>query len=277
QLDYERIAEAIRFLAAEFRNQPKLEEVAARVHLSPFHFQRKFTDWAGISPKKFLQFATVQYSKTLLHTGASTLFDAAFEAGLSGTGRLHDLFIRIESMTPGEYRNGGASLRLAYSFGHTPFGAVIVASTDKGICHLSFCPDEPSGVAELRRCFPQATIVREEEHPLHAQALDVFRFQAPAAGPLRLHLKGSPFQVKVWETLLKIPGGQVASYGQVARHLQLPQAGRAVGSAIGANPVAYLIPCHRVIRSTGILGQYHWGTERKAALLAWEAEKMENR
>ena len=250
--NYERIAEAIGYIRTHFREQPDLDEVAKKVHLSPFHFQRLFSDWAGVSPKKFLQYISVEHAKGILKNKRSTLSDAAFETGLSGTGRLHDLFVNIEGMTPGEYKNGGENLAVNYSFAETPFGAILVASTPKGICHMAFCDDENAALSELRRQFPNARL-RQMTDLLQQSALYLFAKDWQNPGEIKLHLKGTAFQVKVWETLLKIPSGSLSTYGDIAQQLGQPGASRAVGSAVGSNPVAYLIPCHRVIRSEGIV------------------------
>lgn len=269
--DYQRIAAAIAYAQTHFQAQPDLETLARQAHWSPFHFQRKFQEWAGVSPKKFLQFLSLSHAKQLLRQ-ARTVEAATHETGLSGSGRLHDLFVQLEAMTPGDYRQGGAALRLNYSFGDSPFGPYLVASTPTGICHLHFAPaDAPAeALAALRREWPQATLT-EHADAHHAQ---VARFFARDFGPaerLHLHLRGTPFQLKVWESLLRIPEGQRRSYGQLAAAAGHAAAVRAVGTAIGANPVGYLIPCHRVIRQGGELGQYRWGSGRKAALLGWEA------
>ncbi|MDF2455399.1 MAG: ada [Cytophagaceae bacterium] len=207
EINYSRIAEAIDYIRVHFKEQPSLDEIAAHLHLSPFHFQRLFSDWAGVSPKQFLQFISVGYAKQLLREKQITLFDAAEATGLSGTGRLHDLFVKIEGMTPGEYKNGGEQLAIQYSFQESPFGKLLIASTNKGIC-------------------------------------------------------------------LTIPLGALTTYGSIAEHIQNPSASRAVGTAIGSNPVAFLIPCHRVIQGSGVIGGYMWGPTRKTAIIGWEAAQM---
>jgi len=267
-INYQRIAEAIRYLQQHYKEQPNLDEVAEKVHLSPFHFQRLFSEWAGVSPKKFLQYISIEHAKHLLKDQAS-LFDAAHHTGLSGTGRLHDLFIKIEGMTPGEYKNGGENLAINYSYAESPFGNLIVASTPKGVCHMAFADDEQQALSELQRQFPKARFTQMLDL-VQQHALYIFTHDWSKLHEVKLHLKGTAFQLKVWETLLKIPMGQVSTYGTIAQVLQNPNASRAVGSAVGDNPVAFLIPCHRVIRSTGDFGQYHWGSERKKAMLGWE-------
>lgn len=270
--DYERIEKAIAFLKQNFKQQPDLDEVAKQVYLSPFHFQRLFKEWAGVSPKKFVQFLSVEYAKGLLKQNLS-LLDTSFETGLSGTGRLHDLFINIEGMTPGEYKNGGQDLQIQYSFAETIFGDVIIASTQKGICYLSFVSEQEKETESLFRLFPNAGFVQKTDL-IQQNALKFFRADWDDPQKIKLHLKGTPFQLKVWQSLLKIPLGNVSTYTSIASAVQNPNAMRAVGTAIGCNPVAFLIPCHRVIRSSGIVGEYHWGSNRKTAILGWEASSV---
>jgi AraC family transcriptional regulator of adaptative response/methylated-DNA-[protein]-cysteine methyltransferase len=268
--DYERIKKAIEFIRSNFQQQPDLDAVAKEVYLSPFHFQRLFKDWAGVSPKKFLQYISLQHAKKLLQQ--HTVSDAAYETGLSGSSRLHDLFISIEGMTPGEYKNGGEQLKINYSFAETPFGNIIVASTAKGICHLAFADDETDALQQLQLQFPKAQF-RQVVDTIQQNALFIFTQDWKDLSKIKLHLKGTPFQIKVWEALLKIPMGDVSTYSGIANTINNPNASRAVGTAIGDNPVAFLIPCHRVIRSTGDFGQYHWGSIRKTAMIGWEAAK----
>lgn len=272
-INYNRIAEAIAYLHQNFKEQPDLDEVADKIHLSPFHFQRLFTEWAGVSPKKFLQFISVEHAKSILKDKQATLFDAAFETGLSGNGRLHDLFINIEGMTPGEFKNGGEALSINYSYAESPFGDVLVASTSKGICHMAFADSEQEAFIALQNKFPNAHYTQKVDL-LQQHALYIFTQDWKQISQIKLHLKGTAFQLKVWETLLKIPMGQLSTYGNIATHLQSPKASRAVGSAIGDNPVAFLIPCHRVIQSSGTFGQYHWGSNRKTAMIGWEAARV---
>lgn len=270
--DYERIEKAIEFLKQNFKQQPDLDEVAKQVYLSPFHFQRLFKEWAGVSPKKFVQFLSVEYAKGLLKQNLS-LLDASFETGLSGTGRLHDLFINIEGMTPGEYKNGGQDLQIQYSFAETIFGDVIIASTQKGICYLSFVNEEQKETENLFKLFPNADFIQKTDL-IQQNALKFFQADWNDLQRIKLHLKGTPFQLKVWQSLLKIPLGNVSTYTSIASAVQNPNAMRAVGTAIGSNPVAFLIPCHRVIKSSGIVGEYHWGSNRKIAILGWEASSV---
>ncbi|WP_310396623.1 methylated-DNA--[protein]-cysteine S-methyltransferase [Hymenobacter sp.] len=272
--DYQRIAAALAYAGANFQDQPSLEQLAEHAHWSPFHFQRKFQEWAGVSPKKFLQYLSLAHAKRLLRQHASVA-EAAYETGLSGTGRLHDLFVTLEAMTPGEYRHGGAALAIAYSFGESPFGRYLVASTATGICKLAFVDDEDLAVAALRQEWPHANLIAADT-ALHAQVARFFARDFTPADRLHLHLKGTPFQLKIWESLLRIPEGELRTYAQLADAAGSGSAVRAAGTAIGANPVGYLIPCHRVIRQTGALGQYRWGSVRKAALLGWEAARVES-
>jgi AraC family transcriptional regulator, regulatory protein of adaptative response / methylated-DNA-[protein]-cysteine methyltransferase len=271
-LNYSRVAEAIQYLQENFKRQPSLDEIAEKIHLSPFHFQRLFTEWAGVSPKKFLQYISLEHAKSMLKKKEVSLFDTAQEIGLSGTGRLHDLFVTIEGMTPGEYKNEGANLFIHYCFKETPFGKIIVASTSKGICHIAFVDDQKTGTERLRLDFPKA-MFKEAVNPIQQEVLDLFNTKNNLVRKISLHLKGTPFQLKVWEALLKIPMGKLSTYRAIAEQIGNPQGSRAVGSAIGSNPIAFLIPCHRVIQSTGALGGYMWGPTRKAAIIGWEAAK----
>ena len=272
-INFQRVAEAIEYLTQNFKEQPGLDEVARKVHLSPFHFQRLFSVWAGVSPKKFLQFLTIDYAKDLLKEKDATLFDAAFETGLSGTGRLHDLFVNIEGMTPGEFKNGGAALSIHYSFAESPFGNILVASTQKGICHMAFADDEQKAFQALQYKFPNATY-RQMVDLIQQNALYIFTHDWSKLDQVKLHLKGTEFQLKVWETLLKIPMGGLSTYKTIATEIEHPKAMRAVGSAIGQNPIAFIIPCHRVIQSAGTFGNYHWGATRKSAMIGWEAARV---
>ncbi|RHJ80305.1 methylated-DNA--[protein]-cysteine S-methyltransferase [Parabacteroides sp. AM08-6] len=268
-LNFERIRKAIRYIGENYKAQPSLEEVAGEVNLSPDHFQRIFTEWAGVSPKKFLQYISIEHAKRILKEREATLFDTALEVGLSGTGRLHDLFVSIEGMTPGEYKNGGEKLSIGYSFAESLFGELLVASTGKGICYMAFADERTVALAELKTLFPNASY-REQPDDIQRQAVAFFQQDWQNPKSIKLHVKGTDFQLKVWEALLKIPMGKLATYGDIASRLNSPKACRAVGSAVGDNPVAFFIPCHRVILSTGLFGQYHWGRERKIALIGWE-------
>ncbi len=275
KLNYERIAAAIRFIKENRQEQPRLETIAGHVNMSPAHFQRMFQEWAGISPKSFLQYLNVEYAKRILKQTHASLFDTACEVGLSGTGRLHDLFVNIEGMTPGEYKNGGQALRINYSFAETPFGRVMVASTDKGICHLAFVDEgEEEALGSLKQLFPNAAYTQCPDRK-QEDALSVFNRDWSKPDEIKLHLKGTSFQLKVWETLLKIPVGGLTTYADLAMKSGHEGACRAVGTAIGRNPVAFLIPCHRVIKATGDIGNYHWGEVRKEAIIGWEAAKAD--
>lgn len=271
--NFSRIEEAIGYIHNNFKTQPSLEEIAKNMHLSSYHFQRLFTEWAGISPKKFLQYISVEHAKNLLKKNQSTLSEVAFDTGLSGTGRLHDLFINIEGMTPGEYKNGGENLCINYSYAESPFGNILVASTSRGICHMAFADNGKEALEKLQKKFPKA-MYKQMVDLIQQNALYIFTHDWKRINTIKLHLKGTAFQIKVWETLLKIPMGQLSTYGEIAEHIKNPKASRAVGSAIGDNPVAFLIPCHRVIQSTGNFGQYHWGSNRKMAMIGWEAAKV---
>jgi AraC family transcriptional regulator of adaptative response/methylated-DNA-[protein]-cysteine methyltransferase len=271
-LNYNRIAEAIAYIKQNFKKQPSLEEVAEKINISPFHFQRMFTDWAGVSPKKFLQYISVEHAKQILKGKQATLFDAAEETGLSGTGRLHDLFVNIEGMTPGEFKNGGENLTINYSFAESPFGNILVASTTKGICYMAFTDGEESSFEMLKSNFPNAHY-KQMVDLIQQNALYIFTHDWRKLNQIKLHLKGTDFQLKVWEALLKIPMGQLSTYGTIAEQIKNSNASRAVGTAIGSNPVAFLIPCHRVIQSTGTIGGYMWGPIRKTAIIGWEAAR----
>ena len=266
--DYQRIAHAIEWLEANAAEQPQLEALAAELNLSPFHCQRLFKRWAGITPKQFLQAVTVGTAKFHLQQSASVL-DAALESGLSGPGRLHDHLITVDAATPGEIKHAGADLTITYGETDTPFGRAVIASTPRGICHWSFCDADPGTSAKerLRLEWPQATPTHDDA----AQASTVDHlFSSTADAPLQLHLSGTNFQLKVWQALLQIPYGHTTSYGELAERIDQPSASRAVGTAVGANRIALLIPCHRVLRATGAIGGYRWGVVRKKVLLAWE-------
>lgn len=271
--NFKRIADAIEYLQKNFKSQPSLEDIANHSHLSTYHFQRLFTEWAGTSPKKFLQYISIEHAKKLLKEKNASLFETSIETGLSGSSRLHDLFIKIEGMTPGEYKNGGENLNINYSFAESPFGNIIVASTAKGICHVAFEDDETSALKVLKQKFPRANY-KQLTDLIQQNALLIFTQDWNKLNEIKLHLKGTGFQIKVWETLLKIPMGKLTTYGDIAKQIQNPMASRAVGTAVGDNPVAYLIPCHRVIQSTGIFGGYHWGSIRKTGMIGWEAAKI---
>jgi len=271
--DYHRIEQAIRFLQANFDRQPDLDEVARQVFLSPFHFQRLFSQWAGISPKRFLQNLTAEHLKSRLPE-TRNLLEAAELAGMSTPSRVHDLFVTLEAVTPQEYRTGGQGLNIQYGFGISPFGECLLAKTERGICWLAFVVGGARNAArtELFAAWPGARLEEQEEtiRPLISAI-----FQS-AARERKFHLlvKGTNFQLKVWNALLNIPSGNVASYQTMAQAVGMPGAARAIGSAIGANHLAYLIPCHRVIRQSGVIGEYRWSSPKKSMLLGWEMARI---
>ncbi len=274
--DYQRIEKAIRFLEKRAFAQPSLEEAAAHVGLSAFHFQKLFKHWAGVSPKRFLQFLTVSHAKQMLLRSSSVL-DAAYDAGLSSPGRLHDLFVVVEAVTPGEFKTAGAGVEITYGFHDTPFGVCLVAQTARGICALSFVAPEgkAQAVSELRASWPQAQL-REDAEAGRAAVEKIFSSRLGCKdSPVRLLLCGTNLQLKVWEALLRIPEGAVVSYQALAQAVGRPQAVRAVANAVGRNPVACLIPCHRVLRSSGEIGGYRWDTVRKRAILGREMARCE--
>ena len=250
---------------------PSLEELAAAMHMSPAHFQRLFSAWVGVSPKRFQQYLTLGHAKALL-AERFTLLDAAHEAGLSGTGRLHDLFLRWEAMSPGDYARGGAGLTIRHGWFDGPFGEMLVMATDRGICGLAFAEEtgRDAAMADMTSRWPGATFV-EDAAALAPQV----RALGALKGEARLHLIGAPFQIKVWEALMRIPSGHVTTYGEIAGAIGSPRAIRAVGTAVGRNPVSWLIPCHRALRKSGGLGGYHWGLPVKRALLAWEGARAD--
>lgn len=270
---YRQVARAIEFIRAQAAAQPSLAEIAQAVGMSEHHFQRVFAQWAGVSPKRFLQYLTKEHAKQALRRSADVL-GAALDAGLSGPGRLHELMVHCEAMTPGEVRALGAGVTLAAGWADTPFGAALLGWTPRGLCHLAFCDEDEHEARwrELQTHWPRATLVRDDAGAA-AWAARVFPAAIATAQPLHLLLRGSAFQLKVWEALLRTEPGQVLSYRQLAALAGVPKAPRAVGSALAANTLGYLIPCHRVIRETAELGQYRWGLPRKAALQAWEAAR----
>jgi len=269
--DYSRVEHAIRFLTEHVTEQPSLERVAAEVGLSPFHFQRLFQRWAGVSPKRLLQVLTLEEAKRMLAESRS-LLEVSHEVGLSGSSRLHDLFLNLERMTPGEYKAQAAGLTVYWGVEDTPFGPALFAALDRGLCGLSFLHDgdQDGALAELRARWPGAELEQEGARIQgYAESLNA-RMRGGPGQPLGLVLKGTPFQLRTWEALLRIPAGKAVSYRDLAALSGSPQAIRAVGTVVGQNPIAWLIPCHRVIQATGALGQYHWGTPRKQAILAFE-------
>ncbi|RMF18847.1 MAG: methylated-DNA--[protein]-cysteine S-methyltransferase [Gammaproteobacteria bacterium] len=268
---YERVRQAIEWLATHQASQPSLDQLAQALNLSPWHLQRIFSEWAGVSPKQFLQFLTRNTARARLRA-QQTVEEAAWASGLSGSGRLHDLMVKWEAMTPGEIRAGGRGVKLCHGWADSPFGPVLIAWTDRGLCHLAFA-DAPSEteIAALESLWPRAGFVRDEAG---ARQWSLQIFSPTRKGPLKVLLRGSAFQLKVWEALLSIPPGEVWSYQQLAMAVGQPGASRAVGSALARNLVGYVIPCHRVIRATGETGQYRWGTVRKQAIQMWESAQM---
>jgi AraC family transcriptional regulator, regulatory protein of adaptative response / methylated-DNA-[protein]-cysteine methyltransferase len=275
--DYQRIEKALAFLEASLEDRPELDAVAAHVGLSPFHFQRLFTRWVGVSPKKFQEYLGLDRAKACLAQAGSVL-DAAFEAGLSGPGRLHDLFVAHEAVTPGEFKRRGEGLDIAWGWANSPFGPALVMTSARGICGLAFAigdgPEaQEDAFADMRRRFPNASF-REDARAVKDLAARVFDPKS-TKGELKLLLHGSPFQVQVWRALLTIPPGALVAYDDIAAKIGRPGANRAVGTAVGANPISYLVPCHRVIRKSGAISHYHWGRPRKLAMIGWEAARAE--
>lgn len=275
---YAQIAHAIEHLTAHYQEQPSLSELAQKANLSEFHFQRLFTEWVGVSPKKFGQYLTLEHAKNRLRNGA-LLTDAAYETGLSGTGRLHDLFVTVEGVTPGQFKQAGQGLALSYGLFDSPFGQYVLGVITNKIALLHFLNDGDDPETILTATWPEATFRPDQENlqRLADQIFPLINTTVPgnSAQPLPILLRGSAFQLKVWEALLKIPEGRLASYDQIAETIGQPTASRAVGTAIGSNPIGYLIPCHRVIKKTSLFGGYRWGTDRKQAMLGWEAARVD--
>ena len=266
--DYSRIEQAIRYIESNAQRQPTLNEVAAQIGLSEYHFQRLFTRWAGISPKRFLQFLTRENAKVLL-ARSTNLLDATYSAGLSSPGRLHDLFVQTEAVTPGEYKTRGAGVEIVYGFHPSPFGECLLALTSRGICFLSFIQsDHSSTLGQLRQAWPKAALI---EDPARTGPYIRQIFDQANTTPIPVHLRGTNFQIKVWEALLRLPPGQVTTYQALAGQVKAPRSARAVGNAVAHNPLAWLIPCHRVLQKTGHFGNYRYGSARKKAILLWEA------
>jgi AraC family transcriptional regulator, regulatory protein of adaptative response / methylated-DNA-[protein]-cysteine methyltransferase len=268
--DYLRIEQAILYLENHYKDQPELQEVAANIGLSEYHFQRLFTRWAGVSPKRFLQFLTKEGAKNLLNR-SENLLDTTHQVGLSSLGRLHDLFVTAEAVTPGEYKSHGAGLTIRYGIHPTPFGKCLIATTERGICHLSFVQtSEANAIDGLVSDWKQAKMIEDYKSTI-SLIEPIFDLRYNHRGkPLNVHLRGTNFQLKVWEALLQIPAGEVTTYAGIASRIGNPGATRAVGTAVGHNPIAVLIPCHRVIRKMGDFGNYRYGALRKKALLVRE-------
>lgn len=276
--DYDLVRRAIAFLSDKWEEQPTLERLAAHLDLSPAHTQRLFKRWCGLSPKEFVQAVTIDHARNLL-TGSASVLDAAHEVGLSGAGRLHDLFVDHEAMTPGEFKRRGEGLEIAYGFHDTPFGEALLLATERGVAGLAFV-DEDKGqsrqeaLADMTGRWPRATFVEAPERTA-AQAVRIFEpGRWSPEQPVRLVLIGTDFEIRVWQALLRIPMGRAVTYADIARHLGQPTASRAVGSAVGRNPISFVVPCHRVLRGDGQLGGYHWGLTRKRALIGWETGRV---
>lgn len=276
-INYKRIEQAIHYLQENFHRQPELSEVAENVHISPFHFQRLFSEWAGISPKRFLQFLTVDFLKAKIRESRN-LLDAAEEAGLSSQSRVYDLFTTLEAVTPQEYKTGGAGISIQYGYHQTPFGLCLLGVTDRGICWLAFLneDEEKSALEAMKHHWYNSVFYQNQQVTLNLIKKVFAVPEKRNEGKLHLLVKGTNFQVKVWEALLRLPPGSVTTYQDIARSIHKPNALQAVGSAVGANHIAYLIPCHRVIRKDGILGEYRWTSIRKKSIIGWEmARAME--
>ncbi len=270
--DYERVERALGFIGENFLRQPALGEIARSVNLSEYHFERLFKRWAGTSPRRFVHFLTKEHAKKLL-SDSRDLLDVTYASGLSSPGRLHDLFVTYEAVSPGEFKRGGAGISIRFGFHPSPFGECLIGATERGICALEFTAARPRAevLEHLRTGWKGAVLIEDTAHTKRIAA-KVFETEGRnGSKPLHLVLRGTNFQIKVWEALLRIPSGQMLSYADVARLAGEPGASRAVGSALAVNPIAYLIPCHRVIKSTGAFGEYRWGAERKMAILGWEA------
>jgi AraC family transcriptional regulator of adaptative response/methylated-DNA-[protein]-cysteine methyltransferase len=271
--DYTRIEQAIRYIETNAERQPDLNELAAQVGLSEYHFQRLFTRWAGISPKRFLQFLTREHAKAML-ARSGDLLEASYAAGLSGPGRLHDLFVQTEAVTPGEFKSKGVGVEILYGFHATPFGECLLALTTRGICFLAFVEDNHSTALEqLKLTWPNAAL--SESSSQTAPVVERIFSPAASAAPIPVHLRGTNFQIKVWEALLRLPPGRLVTYQGLAEQVHAPGAARAVGNAVALNPLAYLIPCHRVLQKTGHFGNYRYGSSRKKAMLGWEMAQKE--
>ena len=272
-INYQRIEQAIKYLEENFQRQPELDDVADKVHLSPFHFQRLFTDWVGISPKRFLQFLTVDFLKEKLQESRN-LVEAAESAGLSSQSRVYDLFTTLEAVTPQEYKLSGQGIAVEYGFHETPFGTCLIGVTDRGICWLSFVPVDGNPKAEMENMKEHwhQSVFRQNQELTKGVTEQIFG-DRDAMKKLHLFVKGTNFQVKVWEALLRLPMGSVTTYQGIAEKIENPKAMQAVGSAVGSNHIAYLIPCHRVIRKDGVLGEYRWSAQRKKSIIGWEMAK----
>ena len=273
-IDYSRIEKAIEYLRAHVRSQPSLADVAGHVHMSEFHFQRMFSRWAGISPKRFLEYLTVSFAKRLLENAGEPLLSTALKAGLSGTSRLHDLFVTLEAMSPGEHRKSGMDLVLRYGLHESPFGRCLICVSERGVCGLAFLENgsQDDSLARFQKTWSEAELIEDVAGTAEFVDRMFGRGKSQDRSNTALHclVRGTNFQVKVWEALLKIPNGSITTYSKIAGFIGMPKAHRAVANAVAANPIAFLIPCHRVIRESGSLGGYRYGLPRKQAMLAWE-------
>lgn len=271
--DYSTVAAAIEFLTQNWREQPRLKEIADHVGLSETQFQKLFSRWAGMSPKEFIRTLTLQHARSLL-AGSASVLDTTYEVGLSGPGRLHDLFVHYEAMTPGDYKAGGEGLAIAYGFHDSPFGTALAMATDRGLAGLAFCDADDIARAEafedMRGRWPKARFYEDDATTQQFTSRSFNQDNWTINQPLKLILIGSDFDVTVWETLLKVPFGRAVTYGDIARHIGKPKAARAVGSAVGRNPISFVVPCHRALRASGAMGGYHWGLTRKHAIIGWE-------
>jgi AraC family transcriptional regulator of adaptative response/methylated-DNA-[protein]-cysteine methyltransferase len=275
-INYQRIEQAIRFLEENFRRQPELDEIAEKVHLSPFHFQRIFTEWAGISPKRFLQFLTVDFLKKKLQE-TRNLVEAAEAAGLSAQSRVYDLFTTLEAVTPQEYKQHGSGIRMEYGIHETPFGQALMAVTERGVSWLSFLATDEDPRYELEKMKVHwHNSVFHQNKTITQAIIDQIFSNHKQYEKIHLFVKGTNFQVKVWQALLKLPMGGITTYQNIAREINSPHAMQAVGSAVGSNHIAYLIPCHRVIRKDGLLGEYRWSATRKKSMIGWEMAAIES-
>ncbi len=274
--DYKLVEKAMKYIEMNYSTQPSLEEIAERVNLSKYHFQRIFTRWAGISPTKFLQYITINHAKKLLAESRTTL-EVTNKIGLSSTSRLYDLFVNFEAITPGEYKKNGKGLKITYGFHYTHFGECMIALTDRGICALSFIDDDKIEILDnLRKQWSLSDFVQDNSKARKVIE-EIFSLDAPEDSPrkYKLLLKGTNFQIKVWEALNNISFGSIVSYKDIALMIGKPKSARAVGNAVAINPIAYILPCHRVIRESGVISNYRWGTARKQLIIGWEATKID--
>jgi len=271
--DYSTVARAIEFITQNWRDQPPLKQIAASVNMSETQFHKLFSRWAGLSPKEFIRTLTLQHARSLL-AGSASVLDTTYEVGLSGPGRLHDLFVHYEAMTPGDYKAGGEGISIAYGFHDSPFGTCLAMATDRGLAGLAFCDVDKdarqAAFEDMTRRWPKAHFYQDQILTQRFTSRAFEQENWTIDQPLQLVLIGSNFDVTVWETLLKVPFGRAVTYGDIARHIGRPKAARAVGSAVGRNPISFVVPCHRALRASGAMGGYHWGLTRKHAIIGWE-------